>query len=1857
MTFNARPLWKLLLIFAFILSLTPRALAQERLCDSSFEDCRQPLWDLIDAETQQIDVAFWFMQDHSYADKIIARYRAGVRVRLIVDPRSNPTYAGNQQILDQFQAAGIPMRYKVDEGILHNKLMIFSGQGKIEFSGSNYNDAFVPYTPYTNYQDEVIYFTDDPSLVNSFKTKYDDLWTNTTLYGNYANVTGALTRSYPTTPIDPALNLPPSLDDSQDFNNRTTAHIYQENQKLDVIMYRITNQDFTNAVISAIGQGIPVRLMTEPDQYRDPSRLWHSWNVDRMYMAGVQIKQRKHLGLNHQKTVLLYGQGMTIFGSSNWTGPSSNYQQEHNYFTTKPWFFQYFVNEFERKWNSSAEMEPLVPLPPDAPVNPLPANGASGQAISVTLNWEGGYWAHKYDIYFGTTPTPPLIATNVETGTPGPDGPETFTVTGLTPGTTYYWRVVGKTMADLTASGPVWSFGTATAPPPSGAPTVTSLSPNSGTSSGGTRVTITGTGFAAGATVSFGNVRGTGVTVTNSTTISVNTPAHAAGAVTVVVTNSNGARGTLTNGYTFNGSATTPAPKVCLVSPESGALSGGTSVTISGSGFLAGATVSFGGTQATGVTVSNGGTTITATTPSHAAGAVNAVVTNPGNLSGSLVNAYTYAAPPPPPTITSISPNAGPTSGGTAVTITGTGFNYGATVTIGGNLATTITVVNSTTITARTLGHAAGAMNVVVTNYNGPSVTMANGFTYTSGSPTAPAISTIAPNTGPTGGGTAVTITGINFATGATVSFGGTPATGINVASSSSITATTPAHAAGAVNVVVTNPDTQTASLTNGFSYTAPPSAGEVVLYASEATTRVGNWTVVPDSTAAGGAHILNPDAGASKLANALANPTTYFEMTFNAAAGTPHRLWIRGRAQNDDPFNDSIFVQFSDSVNSGGGATSRIGTTASETINLEDCSGCGLNGWGWQDNGWGIGVMGPLIYFQTSGAHTIRIQPREDGLAIDQIVLSPQTYLSTSPGALKNDTTILSRSGGGTPPAPTITSVSPNTGATGGGTSVTITGTGFTTGATVGFGGAPATNINVTSGTSITATTPAHAAGMVNVVVTNSDNQSSTLTNGYQYLVTTSNPPSVTSVSPNSGTTSGGTVVTVNGGGFAQGATVSFGGTAATSVNVASGTSITATTPAHAAGAVNVVVTNPDSQSGTLTAGYTYTAPTPAPTITSVSPNTGTTGGGTSVTITGTGFASGATVSFGGSPATSVNVVGSASITATTPAHAAGAVNVVVTNPDNQSGTLSSGYTYNAPSTTLPSFSRVFVVVEENQSYSSVIGSASMPYLNTLAARYGLAANYFANTHPSIGNYFWLTTGQNITNDSNFTGTVTEDNIVRQLLAAGKTWKSYAESLPSIGYAGGDAYPYVKRHNPFAYISDVLDSPAQTDRLVPFSQFAADLAGNQLPHYSFIIPNQYNNAHDCPASDPSCTNAAKLAAADNWLKTNIDPLIASPTFQQDGLLIIVFDEAANTDTTNGGGKAAMLVISPKAKQNFQSTTLYQHESTLRLTAEGLGLTSFPGAAATASNMLEFFGGTNTAPIISGITPNSGPDSGGTAVTINGTGFVSGATVSFGGTQATSVNVLGSTTITATAPAHVAGALNVVVANPSGQSNTLTNGYTYTTSAPLETVLLADDFNNNSLDVAKWTANNLFSGFTDSTVVVSETNQQMEIGPLKQNTASSHYNGIKSKNSFNFSNAYIYVELVQAPASSTDADAMLTIGKDSNAYYRIYVEAGSLICQKNIGGTKTNLFTAPYDPATHRFWRIRHDQATGNVVFETATGSGGLPGAWTQRASQAWNTATVPLATVTFEIKGGTWKAEPTAPGKVIFDNFKAAKP
>ena len=272
-----------------------------------------------------------------------------------------------------------------------------------------------------------------------------------------------------------------------------------------------------------------------------------------------------------------------------------------------------------------------------------------------------------------------------------------------------------------------------------------------------------------------------------------------------------------------------------------------------------------------------------------------------------------------------------------------------------------------------------------------------------------------------------------------------------------------------------------------------------------------------------------------------------------------------------------------------------------------------------------------------------------------------------------------------------------------------------------------------------------------------------------------------------------------------------------------------------------------------------------------------------------------------------------------------------------------------------VPRVPHVYVVVEENTSYSSVIGSSSMPYLNSLATKYGLATNYYGNTHPSIGNYFMLTTGQIITNNDFTTSTYNVNNVVRQLMTAGKTWKVYAESLPSIGYIGGDRYPYIKHHNPFVYLSDVRNSTVQQLNVVPFTQFSTDRTAGTTPNYSFIVPNAQHDAHDCPSSS-TCTTAQKLSAADSWLKTNIGPLVSSASFQANGdILIIVFDEGFKNDPTNGGAHVAWVVVSSKAKKGYRSGTFHQHQSTLKLMLKALGVTGYPGASASASDLGEMF--------------------------------------------------------------------------------------------------------------------------------------------------------------------------------------------------------------------------------------------------------------------------------------------------------------
>ena len=194
----------------------------------------------------------------------------------------------------------------------------------------------------------------------------------------------------------------------------------------------------------------------------------------------------------------------------------------------------------------------------------------------------------------------------------------------------------------------------------------------------------------------------------------------------------------------------------------------------------------------------------------------------------------------------------------------------------------------------------------------------------------------------------------------------------------------------------------RTVTVANGAS------GSDIVLYASEAPVRSGTWRIVTDTTAAGGRRLEQPQAGAATIDPPLASPAHYVELTANVRPDTNYRLWLRLKAAGNSGYSDSVWVQTSDTINTNGSPIFRVGTSSATRVNLQDCTGCTVSGWGWQDNGYGTGVLGPALRFATGGVQTIRIQAREDGVSIDQVVLSPATYFTRAPGALKNDTTIL---------------------------------------------------------------------------------------------------------------------------------------------------------------------------------------------------------------------------------------------------------------------------------------------------------------------------------------------------------------------------------------------------------------------------------------------------------------------------------------------------------------------------------------------------------------------------------------------------------------------------------------------------------------------------------------------------------------------------------------------------------------------------------------------------------------------------------------------------------------------------------
>ena len=633
----------------------------------------------------------------------------------------------------------------------------------------------------------------------------------------------------------------------------------------------------------------------------------------------------------------------------------------------------------------------------------------------------------------------------------------------------------------------------------------------------------------------------------------------------------------------------------------------------------------------------------TSAPPATAPGAPTAVSATAGNQSASL----TWSAPA--------------SDGGSAIT----GYDVllapappSAVSTVTGTTASITGLVNGTTYT----------FSVTATNAIGTGPASAPSTGVMPRAPP-PSLASVSPSSGTSAGGTSVTLAGSGFVPGpggSAVAIGGSAAT-VTGGTSGSLVVTTPAHAAGAQPVTVTNPDGQGTTLPLAFTFVAPPPAPAPVVtsvtpasgsgvggtpvtiagldFGTPVTVRFGGTAATVSAQTATSITVTAPPHALGAVDVVVTNPDTQSGtqvagFTYVFPANPPPTLSTVAPAQGT----------------SAGGTTATLGGTgfvAPVTVTF--------------------GGAAATVVSVSASAVTVVTPPHVAG-AVAVVVTNADTQSATLPSGFTFTSTPVV-------PPPSFAGVSPASGPSAGGTTVALTGADFDAGASVTFGGQAAAVVSRTAAR-LTVTAPAHAAGPVDVVVTNGDAQSATLAAAFTYVA----PPSLSSVTPASGPTAGGTSVTLAGGNFVPGpggSTLTIGGASAT-VTSSSASTLVATTSAHPAGPQPVTVTNPDGQSATLAAGFTFVAPGPgpsAPTLTSVSPSSGPTAGGTLVTLTGTNFVSGGVVTFGGV----AGVVGSnfpTQITVTTPlAQPPGAVDVTYLNPiTGEVASVQQGFTFVAP-------------------------------------------------------------------------------------------------------------------------------------------------------------------------------------------------------------------------------------------------------------------------------------------------------------------------------------------------------------------------------------------------------------------------------------------------------------------------------------------------------------------------------------------------------------------------------------------------
>lgn len=1256
-------------------------------------------------------------------------------------------------------------------------------------------------------------------------------------------------------------------------------------------------------------------------------------------------------------------------------------------------------------------------------------------------------------------------------------------------------------------------------------PSLDSISPNSGTSAGGTQVTITGSNFAPANQIKvlFGDVEAKVVSVNSEGTIitAVTPPYPSLGKVNVTVKNSDTETATLKEGFEYLQSK----PTITGVAPLSG--TSGTEITINGTQFMKDIDsqkkllVKIGGILSTRVTFVSS-TTIKAVVPLQTSGYKEIVVENPDG--GVAVyypedDSQKFFYQKSTPTITSVDPTKGPINTATPITIKGTNFIAGnypntstpiTTVTIGGQPAVDVVVVNENTITAKTPSNISitGPQHVIVT-VDGVNAIKENAFTFIS----KPVINSlndipagVSPSQGSVLGGTVVTISGSGFMSGATVKFGGLAAQNVSVKSDSVITATTPpVSTPGSVAVTVTNPDGGAATLNNGFTYIqSTPSISSV----SNTLTGPGPAT----SSILGGETIYIKGTGfgsdgypgdvkvyiGGKLCSGITLTKTQDGDIISAVTPPGSVEGVAtvevvnkdgGRAvnNNEDPNTRFTYIRSKPAIT--GFSPSSSSTVRQDQIQIE-----------------GSDFMeGAKVYFGSLEAKNVAVS--SDGTRITatipeasapgQVILkvvNPDQGTASAQNKFEytRSAPVITSTVQGAVYAPVNTDIESlmnvrvNTGGTVGGTPIRIEGKDFSNSVQVTIGGKPATSVKVTKESPdrhiITALTPAGEVGEKQVVVTNPDGGSVTST--FKYVVS----PTITGITPNYGSTEGGTDVIIDGTGFDDkcGVKVFFGGVEA-AVKSLEPTRIVVTTPRNSEGFKDVTVINSvDYGLYTKKSGFEYRLPPSRPAIESISPTSGSTDGGTEITVKGTDIRSGAVLTIGGRAATVISIetiqeggVYKSILVAKTPAGSAGEQEVRVTNPDGNYAVSPVPFTYKIPEKALS-------VTSITPDHGSVMGGTAVTINGANFVKETLiSGSIYRKTKVTIGGN---ECGDVIVRDDLKTitattpgGTVGAQDVIVKIVKVDKSFspEKELEIESQAVLKGGYTYEIpqsspritsVRIYNPITDQEQDPVGPASGGSIVLIrgTGFMASAGGKTAEVYfgknkAAIV--EVVNAELIRTISPASTQVgavdvkvvnpdggeAVLPAGFIYKGNNL--LVTSITPSSGTVLGNVYATVTGANFIEGtqvtiGGEAAFDV-------KVESST----RITLRTPPNTPGLKDVVVYNAYGSYTLKgafLYYVEQSTPTIDpdGIIPNFGSAAGGDVITIKGSNFMSGPNfkVLIGGNPATNVVVKSPNEISARTPAGQPGWRDVMVINNDGGTATLPKGFLYKTNPVIQSV-------------------------------------------------------------------------------------------------------------------------------------------------------------------------------------------------------------